>query len=676
MLHLCLQWLRCSKGNVLTVVTMRGNKLLRAGGIDKYCDAGYWSRVVAAACAGGGDGGLVQGKKMCCSQANVGGAYSARSGEASSRYASSGLQHVWKSSCFALWAQDGVVSLGRSFGNGMAGKRGFAAAADLPSHEQLSMPALSPTMAQGNIVAWKKKEGDAIQPGDVYCEVETDKATIEWEAQEEGFLAKILYGDGSQGIDVGTPVAVLVEEEGDVAAFAEYTAGSAPAAAAAPEPVAAAAPASSSGSSFPPHEVMSMPALSPTMAEGTLLKWKKAVGDDIAAGDVLAEIETDKATMEWEAQEDGVLAQILVPEGTSGVQVGSPVFIQVDNKDAVSEFSSFTIADAGTVEPPKAVVPDIEPVVPPPATPQPISSPAKKTVTAPPSTPRPSGDRVIASPYARKLAAEKGVDLAHLLGTGPGGRIVAADVQDAPAGGAAVSMGMAATGFIDIQNSNIRKVIAQRLLESKQQIPHYYLSTACRIDSLSAVRAKLNATLAASDGGKISMNDFVIKASAMALKRFPEANASWHGDFIRQYSKVDCSVAVQTPAGLMVPIVRNADTKGLAAISSDVKSLAAKAREGKLQPQEYEGGTFTVSNLGMFGVSQFAAIVNPPQACILAVGSAEKKVVPSADGNGFEEGTFVTVTLSCDHRVIDGAVGAQWLQAFKGFLEDPASMLL
>jgi pyruvate dehydrogenase E2 component (dihydrolipoamide acetyltransferase) len=237
-------------------------------------------------------------------------------------------------------------------------------------------------------------------------------------------------------------------------------------------------------------------------------------------------------------------------------------------------------------------------------------------------------------------------------------------------------MGMPATGFIDIQNSNIRKVIAQRLLESKQQIPHYYLSTTCRIDSLSAVRAKLNATLAASDGGKISMNDFVIKASAMALKRFPEANASWHGDFIRQYNKVDCSVAVQTPAGLMVPIVRNADTKGLAAISSDVKSLAAKAREGKLQPQEYEGGTFTVSNLGMFGVSQFAAIVNPPQACILAVGSAEKKVVPSADGNGFEEGTFVTVTLSCDHRVIDGAVGAQWLQAFKGFLEDPASMLL
>ena len=660
---------------------MRGNKLLRVGGIDRYCDAGYWSRVVAAACTTGGDGGLVQGRKMCCRQSTISGGMDsgASSRQAVRRYSSPGFNNMGRSSFTLLLAQNGAM--GQKLGNGMAGKRGFAAAADLPSHEQLSMPALSPTMAQGNIVAWKKKEGDAIQPGDVYCEVETDKATIEWEAQEEGFLAKILYGDGSQGIDVGTPVAVLVEEQGDVAAFADYTADTSVSAPAAPTPepmAAAAAPASSSGSSFPPHEVMSMPALSPTMAEGTVLKWKKAVGDEIAAGDVLAEIETDKATMEWEAQEDGVLAQILVPEGTSGVQVGSPVFIQVDSKDIVSEFSSFTMADAGSVEAPKAVVPDIEPtVMPQPAAPQaPISSPAAKTESVPPSKPRPSGERVIASPYARTLAAGKGVDLAGLQGTGPGGRIVAADVQNAPAGGAAISTGMGATGFIDIQNSNIRKVIAQRLLESKQQIPHYYLSTTCRIDSLSAVRAKLNATLAASDGGKISMNDFVIKASAMALKRFPEANASWHGDFIRQYNKVDCSVAVQTPAGLMVPIVRNADTKGLAAISSDVKALAAKAREGKLQPQEYEGGTFTVSNLGMFGVSQFAAIVNPPQACILAVGSAEKKVVPSVDGNGFEEGTFVTVTLSCDHRVIDGAVGAQWLQAFKGFLEDPASMLL
>jgi pyruvate dehydrogenase E2 component (dihydrolipoamide acetyltransferase) len=540
----------------------------------------------------------------------------------------------------------------------------------LPDHERLSMPALSPTMSQGNIVAWKKKEGDSVQPGDIYCEVETDKATIEWEAQEEGFLAKILKGDGSQNIDVGVPVAILVESEDDIAAFASYTGGDeAPAAA-------PAAPASTNAaaSSFPAHDVMSMPALSPTMSEGTLLKWKKAVGDEIAAGDVLAEIETDKATMEWEAQEDGILAQILVAEGTSGISVGSPVFIQVDSADSVDAFKSFTIADASGAAPASEPV-VAEPAAPKAPTPTAAATTAKKAPTTP-STPMKTvsstGGRVVASPYARKLAAENNVSLAGLQGSGPGGRIVAADVLGAPAGGAAVSTG----AFDDIATTGIRRIIAQRLLESKQQIPHYYLTASCRIDTLSALRAKLNQSLAASDSGKISMNDFVIKASAMALKKVPEANASWHGDFIRQYNMVHCSVAVQTPAGLMVPVVRNADKKGLAAIAADVKSLAAKAREGKLGPEESADGTFTVSNLGMFGVTQFSAIVNPPQACILAVGSAEKKVVPSSTGEGFEEGTFVTVTLSCDHRVIDGAVGAQWLQAFKGYLEDPASMLL
>lgn len=538
----------------------------------------------------------------------------------------------------------------------------------LPDHEELSMPALSPTMSQGNIVAWKKKEGDSVQPGDIYCEVETDKATIEWEAQEEGFIAKILKGDGSQNIDVGVPVAIVVEAEGDVAAFADYSGGSEVQQSTGDTQAAAPVAASVGGGSFPAHEVMTMPALSPTMSEGTLLKWKKSVGDEIAAGDVLAEIETDKASMEWEAQEDGVLAQILVPDGTSGIQVGSPVFVQIDSSDDVEAFKTFTLADAdgggGAAAKPAAAAAQ-EPVVP--------SAPsATRETTRAPVKPRMEGERIVASPYARKLASENNVDLARLEGSGPGGRIVAADVLGAPAG----SVPSIAGAFTDIANSNIRKIIAQRLLESKQQIPHYYLTATCRIDTVSDVRAKLNDALAASNGGKISMNDFLIKASAMALKKVPEANASWHGDFIRQYNSVHCSVAVQTPAGLMVPVVRNADKKGLAAISADVKSLAAKAREGKLDPSASADGTFTISNLGMFGVSQFSAIVNPPQACILAVGSAEKKVVPSASGDGFEEGTFVTVTLSCDHRVIDGAVGAQWLQAFKGYLENPASMLL
>lgn len=540
-----------------------------------------------------------------------------------------------------------------------------------PDHQELSMPALSPTMSQGNIVSWKKKEGDSIQPGDIYCEVETDKATIEWEAQEEGYLAKILKGDGSQNIDVGVPVAVLVEEESDVAAFAEYS-GSAPTDGAKP-PAKASSEAkdvpTAPASSFPAHEVMTMPALSPTMAEGTLLKWKKAVGDEIAAGDVLAEIETDKASMEWEAQEDGVLAQILVGEGTSGIQVGAPVFVQIDSSDNVDAFKTFTVADAGTA-PPVAPAVEVQAQVTTPSAP-----PMNKTPSSVPNVPlrpRAEGERVVASPYARKLASERNIDLASLQGSGPGGRIVASDVLDAPAGSSTASVG----AFTDIANSNIRKIIAQRLLESKQQIPHYYLTTTCRIDTVSSVRTKLNNELAGTGGGKISMNDFIIKASAMALKKVPEANASWHGDFIRQYNSVHCSVAVQTPAGLMVPVVRNADKKGLAAISADVKSLAAKAREGKLDPSASADGTFTISNLGMFGVSQFCAIVNPPQACILAVGSAEKKIIPSLSGDAFEEGTFVTVTLSCDHRVIDGAVGARWLQAFKGYLENPASMLL
>ena len=550
-----------------------------------------------------------------------------------------------------------------------AARRWMSSGGSLPEHETLSMPALSPTMAQGNIVSWKKKEGDSVQPGDIYCEVETDKASIEWEAQEEGFLAKILKGDGSQNIEIGVPVAILVEEEGDVAAFADYDGSADVSTPAAPAvETEAAAPAAAAGASFPSHEVMSMPALSPTMSEGTLLKWKKSVGDEISAGDVLAEIETDKASMEWEAQEDGVLAQILVPEGTSGIQVGSPVFIQVDSADDVGAFKSFTVADVGAAAPAAAAAPSA-----PVSTPSPAATP-KAPVQAAPKPMRQSGDRVIASPYARKVAGEKGVDLHGLQGSGPGGRIVSADVLNAPASGGLA--GVSSSVFTDEATTGIRRVIAQRLLESKQTIPHYYLSASCRIDTLSALRAKLNESLAATDGGKISMNDFVIKASAMALKKVPEANASWHEDFIRQYNSVNCSVAVQTPAGLMVPVVRNADKKGLAAISADVKSLAQRAREGKLMPDESADGTFTVSNLGMFGVTQFSAIVNPPQACILAVGSAEKKVVPSADGAGFEQGTFVTVTLSCDHRVIDGAVGAQWLQAFKGYIEDPASMLL
>lgn len=294
------------------------------------------------------------------------------------------------------------------------------------------------------------------------------------------------------------------------------------------------------------------------------------------------------------------------------------------------------------------------------------------------------GRRIIASPYAKKLASQGGVSLQGVQGSGPSGRIVAADVQSllsspgaTPSAGAQPAPQLKAEGeFADIPTSQIRQVIARRLLESKQQIPHYYLTVACRIDKMMGMRASLNEKLAATAGGKLSVNDFIIKASALALKKVPEVNASWYGDFIRQYNYVDCSVAVQTPTGLMVPIVKNADSKGLAAIAAEVKELAEKAKAGKLKPEEFTGGTFTISNLGMFGVTQFAAIVNPPQAAILAVGGAEKRVVVAHDGSGYEEATYMNVTLSCDHRVVDGAVGAQWLQAFKAYVEEPVSMLL
>lgn len=569
----------------------------------------------------------------------------------------------------------------------LASLRQFAAAADLPAFQDLPMPALSPTMSQGNIVAWKKKEGDQVAPGDILCEVETDKATIEWEAQEEGFLAKILMPEGSKDIPVGTTVALLVEDAGEVAAFADYSPGAGGTAAAAPKkaaPKEEAAPAAGAPGSFPAHQVLAMPSLSPTMNAGNILGWRKAVGDEVAAGDILAEVETDKATIEWESQDDGFIAQILVPEGTSGISVGTPVLVITESKGDVPAFAAFTAADAGGTAAPK-----VEAAAPAAAAPAPPAAPSAAPAAA---APQPEvqaaapGGRVIASPYARKLAAQAGVSLAGAPGSGPGGRIVAADVQQliasggaAPtaAVGAAPEAAYAYATYTDIPNSQIRKVTARRLLESKQQVPHYYLTISARVDRLQQLRQQLNASLASSGGGKLSLNDFVIKASALALRKVPEVNASWFPDFIRQYHTVDCSVAVQTPLGLMVPIVRDADMKGLAAIAGEVKELAGRAKEGKLRPEEFTGGTFTISNLGMYGVQQFAAIVNPPQACILAVGTTEARVVPSATApSGFEEANFLTCTLSCDHRVVDGAVGAQWLQAFKSYLEDPATMLL
>ena len=420
-----------------------------------------------------------------------------------------------------------------------------------------------------------------------------------------------------------------------------------------------------------------MPALSPTMTQGNIAEWKVSAGDKVNAGDVMADIETDKATMAMESMEDGYIAKILVPTGAQDVAVGELVAIMVEDQEDVAKFADFSASS-------KAAVAPAAPAAAAPAAPATPAAPAP----AAPTTPRSSGDRVFASPKARAMAAEAGISVLQIPGTGPGGRVVMSDValavkngvQPLTAGGAGAAAGAGSDAFArffppfeDVSVSQIKKVTAARLTESKQTVPHFYLTVDVRMDQLMGLRGKLNTGL---ESGKISVNDFVLKASATALRKVPEVNASWMGDKIRQYTKADISVAVQTDAGLMVPVVRGACGLGLTGISSEVKSLAGKAKEGKLGPNDMIGGTFTISNLGMFGIKQFAAIVNPPQAAILAVGAARKEVVKKADGSGYEEALMMSATLSCDHRVVDGAVGAQWLGAFKGYMEDPVTMLL
>lgn len=422
------------------------------------------------------------------------------------------------------------------------------------------------------------------------------------------------------------------------------------------------------------------------MESGTIINWQKKEGDRVSEGDLLAEIETDKATMGFESSEEGFLAKIFVPEGSKDVPLGKLVCIIVANEGDVAAFKDYvpTPEDDKLVGA-KAAAPAPAAPAPAPAAPAPAApAPAAPAPAAPAPMPAmavapAAGGRVFATPYARTLAGEKGVDLRQVSGSGPDGQIRAQDILSFTPGAAPLSMpGIAAPGgaFVDIPTSNIRQVIAKRLSLSKQTIPHYYLTVDVNVDNVLRVRKELNETLAKT-GGKLSVNDFIIKASALACKKVPEANSSWQEGFIRQYNSVDVNVAVATENGLITPIVFGADTKGLTAIGQDVLALATKAREGKLQPHEFQGGTFTISNLGMFGIKHFSAVINPPQACILAVGGAERQLVTSdSSDTGFRAATMMSVTLSCDHRVVDGAVGAQWLAEFRKLMEQPNTMLL
>lgn len=439
-----------------------------------------------------------------------------------------------------------------------------------------------------------------------------------------------------------------------------------------------------SSKSFPSHITINMPALSPTMTMGNIGTWQKKVGDAVAAGDVLVEIETDKAQMDFECQEEGYIAKILVESGSKEVNINQPIAIMVENKEDIEKFADFTAADAGAAGAAAPAATE-EKEAPKAETPKAAAAPkATESVNAAPS--RSDAERIFASPIAKKIANEKNINLGDLSGSGPNGRILKADVESytpaakaapasatkaAPAPAAAAPAGAA---YTDIPVTNMRKIIAQRLTESKQTVPHYYVTVEMEMDKVMKLREVLNKS--SEDKYKLSVNDFIVKASALALKAVPEANSSWMNDSIRQYHSSDICVATSTPTGLITPIVANAETKGLATISNQVKDLAARARANKLAPHEYQGGTFTISNMGMYGIKHFTAIINPPQSCILAVGATEKRVVPGAEDGEYRTASIMAVTLSSDHRTVDGAVAAQFLKAFKGYMENPLKMLL
>ncbi len=430
-----------------------------------------------------------------------------------------------------------------------------------------------------------------------------------------------------------------------------------------------------------PHKVL-MPALSPTMTEGKLAKWVKKEGDKVKAGQVIAEIETDKATMEVEAVDEGTIGKILVPAGTDGVKVNTLIAVLLEEGESAADIDKAAAGNGNAQPAAKAPVATAAPAA--------AAKPAQTITVAPVHS---GGARVFASPLAKRIAKEKGIDLANVKGTGPHGRIVKSDLENAKGGSsvapsaapavkapaAAPSSSIDAKALADaygipyklVPNSGVRKVIARRLSESKQTVPHFYLTIDCELDALMALRKQLNEN---ADSYKLSVNDFIIKATALSLAKYPKANVSWTDDNVVQYERADVSVAVATDNGLITPIIKDAAAKSLKDISNEMKDLGARAKEGKLKPAEFQGGTISVSNLGMFGIREFSAIINPPQAAILAIGAGEQRPVVK-DGQ-VKVATVMTVTASFDHRAIDGAVGAEYLQVFKKLIEAPMGLIL
>ena len=542
--------------------------------------------------------------------------------------------------------------------------------------EVILMPRLSDTMTEGVIAAWHKNVGDAVKKGDLLAEIETDKATMELESYQEGVLLHIGTTKGGK-LQVNDLLAIIGKAGEDVASLIASVSAGAPAPATEPAPATAtAAPAAASASPAldvaAMDEVVLMPRLSDTMTEGVIAGWQKNVGDTVKKGEVLADIETDKATMELESYKDGILLY-------QGAKAGEKILVNDllcvigaagTNVDAIVA----AVKNGATAAAPAATAP---------AAPASIA-PAPTTTAAPAVQVVVNEGRIFASPLAKKMAEERGIDLKYVKGTGDNGRITKFDIDGyvpAAASATAPTMGASAPAYVqaaqqgvvsfeDQPVSQMRKTIARRLSESLFTAPHFYITMTIDMDAAVAARAKINEVAPV----KISFNDMVVKATALSLKQHPKINSSWLGDTIRTNHHVNIGIAVAVDEGLLVPVVRFADTKSLSEIGVTVKGFAQKAKDKKLQPADWEGSTFTISNLGMFGVDEFTAIINPPDACILAVGGIAQ--VPVVKNGQVVPGNVMKVTLSCDHRVVDGAAGAAFLQTLKSLLEEPLRMLV
>lgn len=534
--------------------------------------------------------------------------------------------------------------------------------------EIVKMPKLSDTMTEGVVAKWHKKVGDKVNEGDLLAEIETDKATMEFESFVDGTLLYI--GVEEKGAAPVDAVLAILGEKGED--FSALLAGNnnnvaSEKEAATPEKTTA----SSEKTTNTPKKidtsginasVVKMPKLSDTMTEGVVAKWHKKVGDKVASGDLLAEIETDKATMEFESFEDGVLLHIGIEEGGS-----APVdaILAIIGEKGADYKTLIKAHEAGAETPEQATTPPVEvkPTETTSATPQ--TKEDKKPVTTSSNN---SGGRIFASPLAKKIAQERNINLSFVKGSGENGRIIKSDVENYQGGTSANSF-VGVEKYTEEPVSQMRKTIARRLGESKFSAPHFYLTIEIDMERAIDARKSINEIAAA----KISFNDFVIKAAAIALKKHPKVNSSWLGDKIRYNEHVNIGVAVAVDEGLLVPVVRFADGKPLSAIATEVKEYAQRAKDKKLQPQDWEGSTFTISNLGMFGIDEFTAIINPPDACIMAVGGI--KETPVVKNGQIVPGNMMKVTLSCDHRVVDGASGAAFLQTFKQLLENPVILL-